>query len=300
MILSVDFDSADFDLRWPAAMANEPVITVYDGSGVVVQNVTIDRPSTPLGGVIEASVSVMSPVPIGRIKVGPIGGIMYIDNVVYQPDQAKVMADEPGWGSTGESVEVRLGSAHDTASAIGRIAARLGVELMVSDSHSATSTIGDVAIPAGSPAWLVEAALLRAVRPRHILFLCVANSARSQLAEGLARSLSPGGVKISSAGSAPTSVRPQAIAVLDEVGIDISHHVSRSIDEVERSVDTVVTLCAEEVCPVWLGDARRLHWGLPDPADVGGTEEQRLNAFRSVRDELRTRLDIVFSGGSPK
>jgi arsenate reductase len=133
-----------------------------------------------------------------------------------------------------------------------------------------------------------------------MLFLCVANSARSQLAEGLGRTLAPADVRISSAGSAPTSVRPQAVAVLAEIGIDISHHTSGGIDDVEPSVDTVVTLCAEEVCPVWLGHARCLHWGLPDPAAVEGTEAQRLDAFRSVRDELRTRLGIVFHGRAPQ
>ena len=68
---------------------------------------------------------------------------------------------------------------------------------------------------------------------------------------------------------------------------------------VEPPVDAVVTLCAEEVCPVWLGHAWRLHWGLPDPAGVEGSEDQRLGAFRAVRDELRTRLGVVFGGRAP-
>ena len=105
------------------------------------------------------------------------------------------------------------------------------------------------------------------MQPRHILFLCVANSARSQMAEGIARSLAPHGVKVSSAGSSPTSVRPQAIQVLNEIGIDISGHRSKGLDSIDAgSVDAVITLCAEEVCPVFLGKAHRLHWGLPDPA----------------------------------
>ncbi len=120
-----------------------------------------------------------------------------------------------------------------------------------------------------------------------ILFLCVANSARSQMAEGLARSLAPPGVKIWSAGSSPKSVRPEAIAVLQEIGIDISGHRSKSAAEIPASeVDTVITLCGEEECPVFLGNARRLHWGLPDPAAAGGSEEDRLAAFREVRDRL--------------
>jgi protein-tyrosine-phosphatase len=120
-----------------------------------------------------------------------------------------------------------------------------------------------------------------------ILFLCVANSARSQMAEGIARSLAPPGIKIWSAGSRPASVRPEAVAVLREIGIDISCHRSKSAAEISASeVDTAITLCGEEECPVFLGNAQRLHWGLTDPAATGGSEEDRLAAFREVRDKL--------------
>jgi len=120
-----------------------------------------------------------------------------------------------------------------------------------------------------------------------ILFLCVANSARSQMAEGIAHSLAPSDVKIWSAGSHPTSVRPEAIAVLQEIGIDISGHRSKAVSEVPSAeVDTLITLCAEEECPVSLGQAKRLHWGLPDPAAVIDSEEGRLAAFREVRNKL--------------
>lgn len=147
-----------------------------------------------------------------------------------------------------------------------------------------------------SQGWQKEADALRAVRPRHILFLCVANSARSQMAEGIARSLAPEGVKVSSAGSAPSRVRPQAIRVLKEIGIDISGHRSKGVETIDAStVDAVITLCAEEVCPVFLGKAVRLHWGLPDPAATTGDEEAVLDAFRRVRDELRRRLELLFS-----
>jgi arsenate reductase len=116
------------------------------------------------------------------------------------------------------------------------------------------------------------------------------------MAEGIARSLAPQGVKVSSAGSSPSSVRPQAIRVLEEIGIDISGQRSKGLDSIDAgSVDAVITLCAEEVCPVFPGKAHRLHWGLPDPAAVTGTEETRLNAFRSVRDELVRRLKIIFN-----
>ena len=133
-----------------------------------------------------------------------------------------------------------------------------------------------------------------ALSDRHILFLCVANSARSQMAEGIARHLAPRDVRVSSAGSIPTSVRPQAVAVLREIGIDIGEQRSKGVDAIERPVDVVITLCAEEVCPVWLGSAERLHWALPDPAAVEGSEEQKLEAFRGVRDELLGRLGVFF------
>jgi arsenate reductase (thioredoxin) len=115
------------------------------------------------------------------------------------------------------------------------------------------------------------------------------------MAEGIARSLAPPGVKIWSAGSRPTSVRPEAIAVLQEIGIDISGHRSKSVTEIPPSeVDTVITLCGEEECPVFLGKARRLHWGLPDPASVSGSEADRLSAFRKTREELRRRIAALF------
>ena len=127
-----------------------------------------------------------------------------------------------------------------------------------------------------------------------VLFLCVANSARSQMAEGIALSLAPTGTKIWSAGSHPTRVRPEAITVLREIGIDISHHRSKAVAEIPAAeVDTVITLCGEEECPLFLGKATRLHWGLPDPAAVNGSEAERLDAFRKVRDELRRRIESL-------
>ena len=129
-----------------------------------------------------------------------------------------------------------------------------------------------------------------------VLFLCVANSARSHMAEGIARSLAPAGTKIWSAGSRPTNVRPEAIAVLKEIGIDISRHHAKAVTEIPAAeVDTAITLCGEEECPVFLGKATRLHWGLPDPATVSGSEAERLGAFRKVRDELRRRIGDFFA-----
>ncbi|MEW6720556.1 MAG: arsenate reductase ArsC [Thermodesulfobacteriota bacterium] len=143
--------------------------------------------------------------------------------------------------------------------------------------------------------WMAEAATLRALRPRHILFLCVGNSARSQMAEGIARALAPEGVRVSSAGSVPTAVRPQAVRALAEIGIDISGQRPKGIGSIDASsVDAVVTLCAEEICPVFPGKVHRLHWGMPDPARVDGDEEETMAAFREARDELRRRLEILF------
>lgn len=125
-----------------------------------------------------------------------------------------------------------------------------------------------------------------------VLFLCVANSARSQMAEGIARRLAGPDTVVFSAGSAPSQVHPLAIQVLDEIGIDIRGHRSKGTSEIPaQAIGTVVTLCAEEVCPVWLGNARRLHWGFPDPA-AGNRDDVR--AFREVRDELVKRLELLF------
>ena len=145
-------------------------------------------------------------------------------------------------------------------------------------------------------AWESEADALRAAHPRHVLFLCVANSARSQMAEGIARALAPAGVKVSSAGSAPSRLNPMAVKALEEIGIDIRSQYSKSVSDIPPDdVDAVVTLCAEEVCPAFLGKAMRVHWGLPDPVEAGSTDEERLQKLRGIRDELRQRLGRVFA-----
>jgi len=147
--------------------------------------------------------------------------------------------------------------------------------------------------------WREGAAELRAKRPRHILFLCRANSARSQLAEGIARSMAPEGVRISSAGAFAYRVDPLAIRALAEAGIDASGQTSKAVDDIDTSdVDAVITLCAEQVCPVFLGRALRLHWVFDDPTSAGADDESRLRAFREVRDEIRRRLEFAFEGWS--
>lgn len=125
---------------------------------------------------------------------------------------------------------------------------------------------------------------------RLVVFLCVANSARSQLAEALGRSLAPPGVRVASAGSQPWQVHPVAVRVLAEAGLDISGARSKSVEEVPlETADTVITLCDEEVCPVIPPGVRRLHWPFPDPAGTWEEDEQ-LTRFRRTRDRLRERI----------
>jgi arsenate reductase (thioredoxin) len=132
--------------------------------------------------------------------------------------------------------------------------------------------------------------------PRGILFLCVANSARSQMAEGLARHLLGPAVRVQSAGSRPSTLNPYAAEVMQEIGIALTNQVSKSVDTIDpATVDTVITLCAEEVCPVFLGQLRRLHWPIADPAstDASLTREDLLARFRTARDQIRGRLDVL-------
>ncbi len=126
-----------------------------------------------------------------------------------------------------------------------------------------------------------------------ILVLCTGNSARSQMGEGLFREEGGGGYEVSSAGTRPSRVRPEAIAAMREIGIDISGNRSKSVDEFAgQTFDFVVTVCdsARDNCPVFPGATQRIHWSLEDPAAVQGTEEERLAAFRRIRDQLRERV----------
>lgn len=131
-----------------------------------------------------------------------------------------------------------------------------------------------------------------------LLFLCTGNSARSQMAEGLLRHEAGDRFEVFSAGTHPSPVRPEAIAVMNEIGIDISAHRSKSIDEFKNQhLDTVITVCdnAKESCPVFPGKTQRLHWPFEDPASVQGSEEHRKDAFRNTRDRIRGRI-ILFLG----
>ena len=126
-----------------------------------------------------------------------------------------------------------------------------------------------------------------------VLILCTGNSARSQMAEGLLRHDAGNAYEVFSAGTKPTQVRPEAITVMQEVGIDISSHRSKSVDELAgQNFDYVITVCdnAKESCPVFPVNTKRIHWSIEDPAAMQGSEEERLARFRHIRDELRSRL----------
>ncbi|MGE0172529.1 MAG: arsenate reductase ArsC [Oligoflexales bacterium] len=132
------------------------------------------------------------------------------------------------------------------------------------------------------------------VDPLRVLFMCVANSARSQLAEGIAKAMFGNKMLIESAGSSPSgTIQPWAVKVLDELGIDISENKSKSCSDLPadfvQRLDFVVTLCAEEVCPVMITKARRLHWPIPDPA--AAPDEKKSDAFRNARNLIRAKLE---------
>lgn len=126
---------------------------------------------------------------------------------------------------------------------------------------------------------------------KNILFLCVANSARSQMAEGLAKQYLPADIVVQSAGSQPSTLNPYAVKAMAELGIDINEHYSKAVEDINSSeVDTVITLCAEEVCPVFLGKVQRLHWPINEPSVGRETPEQLLQGFRIARDEIKQHV----------
>ena len=134
--------------------------------------------------------------------------------------------------------------------------------------------------------------------PSNVLFLCLHNSSRSQIAEGFARAAAPQGVRVMSAGTEPRGVHPRAVEVMAEVGIDLKCQSSKALEAVAwNEADTVVTLCGEgaQVCPQVAGDVRRVHWQLPDPSAV--PESRQLAAFREVRDEIRWRVASLWPRG---
>jgi arsenate reductase (thioredoxin) len=128
---------------------------------------------------------------------------------------------------------------------------------------------------------------------RRVLFLCTHNSARSQMAEGLLRALAGDRFDVASAGTEQTAVRPLAITAMDEVGVDLRTHRSKTLDRfVGERWDYVITVCdsANESCPVFPGAANRLHWSFPDPSRAEGTDQEKLAVYREVRDQIAARL----------
>jgi len=138
----------------------------------------------------------------------------------------------------------------------------------------------------------------RQTQPLRVLFLCTHNSSRSQMAEGLLRARGGSRYDVMSAGTQPRGIHSLAIAAMAELGIDISDaagHRSKSMQEyVGQSIDLVVTVCDEaaEACPFFPGARRQEHWSFPDPSAATGTEQERLNVFRQVRDAIAARIDI--------
>jgi arsenate reductase len=135
-----------------------------------------------------------------------------------------------------------------------------------------------------------------------VLFLCTHNSARSQMAEGMLRSLAGDHFEVYSAGTEATHVRPLAIRAMDEIGIDISGQESKTLERYLREpFDYVITVCddANEACPFFLGAQSRLHWSIEDPSKVEGSEDERLEVFRRVRDGIKDRVqaELVNGGG---
>ena len=124
-----------------------------------------------------------------------------------------------------------------------------------------------------------------------ILFLCVANSARSQMAEGLAKELLGEKATVESAGSAPSKINPFAIKAMKEIGIDITAQFSKSVDTLQiENYDKIVTLCADEVCPMVSSSVDKQHWPFEDPAAAEGNEEEILQSFRKIRDQILRKL----------
>lgn len=133
---------------------------------------------------------------------------------------------------------------------------------------------------------------------KRVLILCTGNSARSQMAEGLLREIGGGRLDVESAGVIASFVRPQAIEAMKEIGIDISAHRSKSVEEFTgQHFDYVITVCdnAKESCPVFPGSVKQIHWSFDDPAEAVGSDAEKLEVFQRVRDQIREKL-ISFAG----
>jgi arsenate reductase (thioredoxin) len=137
------------------------------------------------------------------------------------------------------------------------------------------------------------------MQKKKLLVLCTGNSARSQMAEGLLRHEGGDRFDVFSAGTKPSQVRPEAVAVMNEIGLDISSHRSKSVDEfIAQDLEFVITVCnhAKETCPIFPGITKMLHWPFDDPAAVEGPENVRLSAFRKIRDQIQGRIMVFLNG----
>lgn len=137
---------------------------------------------------------------------------------------------------------------------------------------------------------------------KRVLFICTHNSARSQMAEGLVNHDLKGRIEAFSAGTDPTRLHPLAVKVMAELGIDVSRQRTKGVEEFEQEkFDYVITLCdqAAESCPVFFGEARRIHMGFQNPASAAGSEEEKLAVFRKSRDQIRERMLGIFSKEDP-
>ena len=130
-------------------------------------------------------------------------------------------------------------------------------------------------------------------KKRKIIFICTGNACRSQIAEGLLRNLASDKFSVFSAGSHPSQVHPTSVAVMEEVGIDISHHTSDPIsDYVDHGIDVVITVCdnAKQACPVFPGNVEHIHWSIEDPFNGWDFDPLDLNNFRKVRQDINSRI----------
>lgn len=130
-------------------------------------------------------------------------------------------------------------------------------------------------------------------KKRKIIFICTGNACRSQIAEGLLRNLASDKFSVFSAGSHPSQVHPTSVAVMEEVGIDISHHTSDPIsDYVDHGIDVVITVCdnAKQACPVFPGNVEHIHWSIEDPFKGWGFDPSDLDNFRKVREDINLRI----------
>ena len=136
-------------------------------------------------------------------------------------------------------------------------------------------------------------------RPTRVLFLCTSNSARSQMAEALLRHYGGDHFEVQSAGTTPrATIHPLTVAVLDAIGISLAGHYPKHLSSVSpEGWDYIITTCdqAREACPVFPDDPEHIHWGFEDPAKVVGTDEQRLRAFRRIRDEIKRRVQLFIA-----